>query len=71
MSFKVEVIAYRSKEWNSNAVRLATREEAEAYGKDLECRWVLVTDRRVTESADPVNYAWIDGKLVDAKPVAV
>jgi len=25
--------------------------------------WTSVTDTRVVESPDPVNYKWVDGKL--------
>ena len=63
MSFKPEVIADSSGQWTGNGLRFATREEAEANVKDLERRWFLVTDTRVVESDDPVNYRWADGKL--------
>lgn len=56
MSFKVEVIADSSGKWCSNAVRLATREEAQAYGRNLAGRWTLVRDWRVVESEDPANF---------------
>lgn len=63
MSFKPEVIVSDSGKWAGNALRFATREEAEANVRDLMMRWMLVTDTRVVESEDPVNYKWIDGKL--------
>jgi hypothetical protein len=69
MSFKPEVIADSSGQWAGNALRFATREEAEANVKDLESRWFLVTDTRVVESDDPVNYRWVDGHLVDVAVV--
>ena len=47
-----------------NALRFATREEAEANARDLECRWTLVRATRVVESDDPVNYAFVNGRLV-------
>jgi hypothetical protein len=56
MSFKPEVIADRSGEWTGNALRFATRDEAEHYVSDLAWRWTLVTDTRVVESDEPVNY---------------
>lgn len=65
MSFAGEVMAHGD-EWTGNAVRLATREEADAYVRDLYCRWTAVRSYRVVESNDPVNYAWIDAKLVSA-----
>ena len=68
MSFKVEVIADSSGKWVGNAVRLATKEEAEAYGRDLAGRWMLVTERRVVESEDPVNYKWVPGIGLEPVP---
>jgi hypothetical protein len=50
--------------WYGNALRFASREEAELNVLDLSLRWFLVTDTRVVECDDPVNYAWIDGRLV-------
>lgn len=58
MSFAAEVIADSSGRWAGNGVRLATREEAEAYAEDLKRRWILVREWRVVESDDPVNYVW-------------
>ena len=46
-----------------NGLRFATREEAQAWLDDLMCRWFAVTDVRVDESTDPVNYAWVNGTL--------
>ena len=63
MSFKPEVIADSSGKWCGNALRFATREEAEANVLDLMMRWHLVRDTRVVECDDPVNYRWVDGKL--------
>ena len=62
-SWKPEVIADMSGEWCGNALRFATKEEAEANVRDLASRWLLVTDTRVIPSDDPVNYRWVDGKL--------
>jgi hypothetical protein len=66
MSFKPEVVADRTGKFYGNSLRFATREEAEANVADLACRWLAVTDTRVVECDDPVNYRWIDGKLVVA-----
>jgi hypothetical protein len=63
MSFKPEVIADTSGEWCGNALRFATREEAEANVRDLMMRWFAVRETRVIESDDPVNYRYIDGRL--------
>jgi len=48
--FKVEVIADSSGEWVGNQLRFATKEEAEAYGRDLFSRWTLVREYRVVEA---------------------
>jgi hypothetical protein len=63
MSFKPEVIADSSGKWCGNALRFATREEAEANVHDLSMRWLAVRETRVVESDDPVNYSYIDGVL--------
>lgn len=65
MSWKSEVIADNSGEWCGNALRFATKAEAEANVESLKSRWVLVRDTRVVESEDPVNYKWENGRLVD------
>ena len=63
MSWKPEVIADSSGKWAGNALRFATKEEAEKYVKDLMYRWTLVTDTRVIESDDPVTARIINDKL--------
>jgi hypothetical protein len=63
MSFKPEVIADSSGEWCGNALRFATREEAEANVRDLSGRWLAVRETRVVESDEPVNYSDVDGVL--------
>jgi hypothetical protein len=63
MSWKPEVIADNSGKWVGNALRFATREEAEANVYDLSMRWFAVRDTRVVECDDPVNYRWVDGRL--------
>ena len=50
--------------WNTNALRFATREEAEAYARDLYSRWTLCEGHCAQESEDEVNYAWVDGRAV-------
>lgn len=68
-SFAPEVVADSSGKFVGNGLRFATREEAELYVADLMQRWFLVTDQRVVESDEPVNYRWVDGKLeeIDAE----
>ena len=45
-------------EFAGNALRFATREEAESSARDLYGRWTLCVDHRADESADPVNCEW-------------
>lgn len=47
--------------WHGNALRFATRDEAEASALDLYSRWMLCSDHRADESEDEVNYAWDNG----------
>jgi hypothetical protein len=56
MSFKPEVIADASGKWCGNALRFATRAEAEANVRDLMMRWFAVRESRIVVSDDPVNY---------------
>src|SRR3984893_15597173 len=63
MSFKPEVIADASGKWSGNALRFATREEAEANVRDLMMRWFAVRETRIVVSDDPVNYRYVDGRL--------
>lgn len=70
MSYAPEVIADATGKWIGNKLRFATREEAEANVQNLALRWMLVRQTRVVESSDPVNYRWVDGRLVELKLVA-
>lgn len=64
MSFKPEVSTDGGRTFHQNALAFATREEAEASARDLMSRWMLVTDWRVVESDQPVNYRLrFDGAL--------
>lgn len=63
MSYAPEVIADSSGNWAGNAMRFATRAEAEYWVMDLAQRWFLVTATRVVESDDPPNYEIRDGML--------
>ncbi len=49
MSWKPEVIADRSGQWAGNALRFATREEAETNVANLAMRWLAVRETRVVE----------------------
>ena len=68
MSWKPEVIADSSGQWAGNALRFATKEEAEAQVLDLSLWWTSVRETRVVESTDPVNYKYVDGKLIELTP---
>ena len=64
-SWKPEVIIDSSGEWNTNALRFATEDEAFRNAQDLSKRWLSVINYRATECDDPVNYSYTeDGKLV-------
>ena len=63
MTFKLVVIADASGRWCGNALRFATREEAEANVRDLMMRWFAVRETRVVASDDPVNYRYVNGRL--------
>ncbi len=71
MSWKPEVIADSTGQWYGNALRFATKQEAEDNARDLMMRWFAVCDTRASESPDPVNYAWVDGKLESVNQGAV
>lgn len=70
MSWRPEVIADNSGKWTPNALRFATKAEAEANVAALAERWLLVTDTRVVECDEPVNYQWVEGKLVRVEGAA-
>lgn len=61
-SYRPEVLV--AGQWAGNALRFATKEEAEQQVQDLALRWTLVMDTRVVESEDKVNYIWKDGNLI-------
>ena len=52
-------------QWMSCGLRFATKDEAKASVFDLT-KGFYVT--RVTEFDDPVNYRWVEGKLVPVHP---
>ena len=64
MSWKPEVIADNSGKWVGNALRFATEAEAKGNVAALQWNWTSVRETRVVESDEPVNYAWIEGRLV-------
>jgi len=67
MSYKPEVQTDDSGKWYSNALRFATKEEAEANVRDLMMRWFAVRETRATECDDPVTHQWVDSKLKEVE----
>ena len=63
MSWKPEVIADDSGTWCGNALRFATKQEAELNVMNLAARWMSVREWRVVPSDDPVNYRWTNDGL--------
>jgi hypothetical protein len=63
MSWKPEVIADSSGKWCGNALRFATKEEAEISVANLAMRWLAVRETRVVESDEPVNYAIVGNEM--------
>lgn len=63
MAWKPEVQTDSTGKWYGNALRFATKEEAEAQVGDLSWRWTAVHKTRVVECDDPVNYRYVDGGL--------
>jgi hypothetical protein len=54
-SYKAEVmVCGEPGSWHSNALRFATRQDAERYVLDLAGRWTAVVETRVIECDDPV-----------------
>jgi hypothetical protein len=68
MSWAPEVTTDSTGKFYGNALRFATKDEAEAQVKDLSFRWFAVRETRVIETDDPVNYKYVDHQLVEVKP---
>lgn len=60
MSYKIEVL--EEKDWRTNALRFATKEEAIEYSKQALLWWLGAKDTRVAESEEPVNSIMENGK---------
>jgi hypothetical protein len=58
------VLAHGETEWATNALRFATKEEADAWGRDLLGRWTAAKETESRPSTDPVNYRWTGFDLV-------
>ena len=61
-SYKPEVLV--DGQWSTNGLRFATAEEAFGSVMLLRMRWWVPTDGRATESEDPVNYRFENGRDV-------
>jgi hypothetical protein len=61
-SWKTEVCTIHNgeKSWASNALRFATKIEAEKAGHELLSRWYVPIDSRAAQSEDAVNYIFDD-----------
>jgi hypothetical protein len=44
-----------------NALRFATSDECEAYGRDLYSRWTMLVSFEIHRSTDPVTHRMVDG----------
>ncbi len=62
MSWKPQVFVEGS--WAGNGLAFATKAEAENNARDLLMRWYVPTDSRAVESEEPVNYSYVDRRLV-------
>jgi hypothetical protein len=61
-SWKTEVCTmYQGQDtWDSNALRFATKKEAEKYGDELLSRWMVPIASRAVESDDPITHIFDD-----------
>lgn len=69
MSWK-PAIKTQGEDWNHNAMRFATKEEALASANDIYSRWMLATAFDAHESDDPVNYKIVDNILTPVEKEA-
>ncbi len=58
MSYKVQIKVSGDPKFYDNAIRLATKAEAQAYGDNKLRSWTLAETYAVVETDDPVNYEW-------------
>lgn len=63
MSFRPEILNTDGK-WYPNGLRFATEAEAAASANHTFSNWTGAIGHRAAPSDDPVNYAWVDGRLV-------
>ena len=67
MGFVTAVKVRGEEGWCYNALVFETAEEAEAWGKDLYHRWMLVEKWEAQPTDKPVNYQFTTGELVEVK----
>ena len=64
-SWKPVVLVMNEEKWHGNALRFATKDEAQRSARDLMHRWLLVKAWDAQESDDPVNYTYtLEGQLI-------
>lgn len=64
-SYRVDVFV--EDEWVSNALRFSTKDEANAYSRDLWGRWMAVKQTKITKTQDAVTHSFHDGVLSPVK----
>lgn len=64
LSWHAAVKTAGDEDWVYNGMRFATKEEADAYAKDLAWRWTAVLGVEVSQTVGLANYKWADGKAV-------
>jgi hypothetical protein len=65
MSFAPMVRVNNEQNFVGNGLRFATSKEAQLWADGLKMRWYLVSETRVDESTDPVNYRTEDGLKIE------
>jgi len=63
MSWKPEIQVAGDPKWYDNAVRFATKREAEKYAADLYNRWTTAKEWRVIEVGEPVTASWFNDRI--------
>jgi len=75
MSWKAEIQVAGDPKWYDNAVRFATKREAEQYAEDLYQRWTTAKNWRVSKADEQVNASWgntgVIWKVVDYEQTTV
>jgi hypothetical protein len=55
LSYKIGIKTAGDHDWNSNGLRFASRDDAQAYGEGLAYRWLAVSQWTVIPSTDAPN----------------